>query len=212
VVLEPARAAGTCRRAGEARGTLFPRQSAPKKRRASPGSVTVTEMALARRAELCGYGGSSGAPTEAGLVSDALAAYAFHTGTLPGRAASCLGRIARLRSCGRARVANAAAYVILQSPFTSAADVGVHRYGSCGAVLRRTSSAGFAHRQDQAPILICMALATTSCRSRWQSDSMDDQRAEAVRAVAGVGTRLRVAGRRAASSHRPAVTHVPAAW
>ena len=75
-----------------------------------------------------GYGGSSGAPTEAGLVSDALAAYAFTTARYPAERIVLWGE--SLGSGVAVALASQmpAAYVILQSPFTSAADVGVHRY------------------------------------------------------------------------------------
>jgi hypothetical protein len=75
-----------------------------------------------------GYGGSSGRPTEAGLLADAAAAYAF--------AADRYGA-ARLALWGESlgsgvAVALAAerpvGHVILESPFTSAADVGAAVY------------------------------------------------------------------------------------
>jgi fermentation-respiration switch protein FrsA (DUF1100 family) len=75
-----------------------------------------------------GYGGSSGRPTEAGLINDALAAYAF---------AIVRYQAARIALWGESlgsgvAVALAAEHpvsrVILESPFTSAADVGATRY------------------------------------------------------------------------------------
>jgi fermentation-respiration switch protein FrsA (DUF1100 family) len=75
-----------------------------------------------------GYGGSSGRPTEAGLVNDALAAYAF---------ACARYQPARIVLWGESlgsgvAVALAAEYpvghVILEAPFTSAADVGAGHY------------------------------------------------------------------------------------
>ena len=50
-----------------------------------------------------GYGGSSGRPTEEGLVNDALAAYAFARARYPPAAHRALGRVARLGRRGRAR-------------------------------------------------------------------------------------------------------------
>src|SRR5499426_3244846 len=75
-----------------------------------------------------GYGGSSGAPTEAGLVSDALAAYAFTTARYPAERIVLWGE--SLGSGVAVALASQmpVAYVILQSPFTSAVDVGMHRY------------------------------------------------------------------------------------
>ncbi len=48
-----------------------------------------------------GYGGSTGSPTEAGLIEDARAAYAFAASAI--RAASRVGRVARHGRRGRAR-------------------------------------------------------------------------------------------------------------
>jgi fermentation-respiration switch protein FrsA (DUF1100 family) len=75
-----------------------------------------------------GYGGSSGAPTEAGLVSDALAAYTFTTARYPAERIVLWGE-----SLGSGVAVALAAqmpvgYLILQSPFTSAADVGAQTY------------------------------------------------------------------------------------
>lgn len=75
-----------------------------------------------------GYGGSSGRPTETGLISDASAAYAF---TLARYGAP---RIALWGESLGSGVAVALAserpvgHVVLESPFTSAADVGAARY------------------------------------------------------------------------------------
>jgi fermentation-respiration switch protein FrsA (DUF1100 family) len=75
-----------------------------------------------------GYGGSSGAPTEAGLAADALAAYAFTTARYPAEHIVLWGE-----SLGSGVAVALAAempvgWLILQSPFTSAADVGAQRY------------------------------------------------------------------------------------
>jgi fermentation-respiration switch protein FrsA (DUF1100 family) len=75
-----------------------------------------------------GYGGSSGRPTEAGLVDDALAAYAFT------RARYEPARIALWGESLGSGVAVALAaerpvgHVVLEAPFTSAADVGARHY------------------------------------------------------------------------------------
>jgi len=75
-----------------------------------------------------GYGGSSGAPTEAGLAADALAAYAFTIARYPAEHIVLWGE-----SLGSGVAVALAAempvgWLILQSPFTSAADVGAQRY------------------------------------------------------------------------------------
>jgi fermentation-respiration switch protein FrsA (DUF1100 family) len=75
-----------------------------------------------------GYGGSTGTPSEEGLIADALAAYAFTS--------ACYGaeRIVLWGESLGSGVAVALAaqmpvgYLILQSPFTSAADVGAQTY------------------------------------------------------------------------------------
>jgi fermentation-respiration switch protein FrsA (DUF1100 family) len=75
-----------------------------------------------------GYGGSSGRPTETGLLKDAAAAYAFAIGRYPAE------RIVLWReSLGSAlAIAVAAekpvACVVLEAPFTSAVDVGARHY------------------------------------------------------------------------------------
>ena len=75
-----------------------------------------------------GYAGSSGAPTEAGLMRDALAAYAFTTARYPAERIVLWGE-----SLGSGVAIGLAAempvgYLVLQSPFTSAVDVGMQRY------------------------------------------------------------------------------------
>ena len=75
-----------------------------------------------------GYGGSSGAPTEVGIAADALAAYAFTTARYPAEHIVLWGE-----SLGSGVAVALAAempvgWLILQSPFTSAADVGAQGY------------------------------------------------------------------------------------
>jgi fermentation-respiration switch protein FrsA (DUF1100 family) len=75
-----------------------------------------------------GYGGSSGSPTEAGLLADADAVYAFAIARYPAERIVLWGEslgsgvaiaLAAKRKVGRA---------ILESPFTSAADIGASVY------------------------------------------------------------------------------------
>ena len=75
-----------------------------------------------------GYGGSSGSPTEAGLIADGLAAYAFAQSRYPADRIVLWGE-----SLGSAVAVALAAEkpvgkVVLESPFSSAADVGAARY------------------------------------------------------------------------------------
>jgi uncharacterized protein len=75
-----------------------------------------------------GYGGSSGSPTEPGLINDASAAYAFAlTRYQPARIAlwgESLGSGVAVALAAEKPVG----HVVLESPFTSAADVGAGRY------------------------------------------------------------------------------------
>ena len=75
-----------------------------------------------------GYGGSSGAPTEAGLVNDALAAYAFTRARYPAERIVLWGESLGTGVAVALAAQQPVGHLILQSPFTSAADVGAQRY------------------------------------------------------------------------------------
>src|SRR5271170_6622707 len=75
-----------------------------------------------------GYGGSSGRPSETGLIADAKAAYEFAIARYPSERIVLWGE-----SLGAALAVALAAEkpvgrVVLEAPFTSAADVGAKRY------------------------------------------------------------------------------------
>ena len=75
-----------------------------------------------------GYGGSNGRPTETGLVEDAAAAYAFAVARYPAERIVLWGE-----SLGSAVALAIAAekpvgHLVLEAPFTSAADVGARHY------------------------------------------------------------------------------------
>lgn len=75
-----------------------------------------------------GYGGSTGSPTEEGLIADARAAYAFASARYPAERIVLFGE-----SLGTAVAVALAAErpvgkLILQAPFTSAADIGAAVY------------------------------------------------------------------------------------
>ena len=75
-----------------------------------------------------GYGGSTGSPTEAGLIADAEAAYAFAIARYPARRIVAWGE-----SLGSGVAIALAAMkpvdrLVLEAPFTSAADVGARAY------------------------------------------------------------------------------------
>src|SRR5215468_8539187 len=75
-----------------------------------------------------GYGGSSGAPTEAGLVNDALAAYAFTRARYPAERIVLWGESLGTGVAVALAAEKPVGYLILPSPLTSAADVGAQRY------------------------------------------------------------------------------------
>lgn len=74
-----------------------------------------------------GYGGSSGRPTEAGLIEDARAAYAFAAARYPGRIAlwgESLGSGVAIALAAEQPVT----HLILDAPFTSAVDIAAAAY------------------------------------------------------------------------------------
>jgi uncharacterized protein len=75
-----------------------------------------------------GYGGSSGSPTEPGLIEDARAAYAFATARYPAERIVLWGESLGTALAVALAAEKPVARVVLQSPFTSAADIGARRY------------------------------------------------------------------------------------
>jgi uncharacterized protein len=75
-----------------------------------------------------GYGGSSGSPTEQGLINDALAAYAFAVARYPAERIVLWGESLGSGMAVALAAEKPVARVVLQSPFTSAADIGASRY------------------------------------------------------------------------------------
>jgi len=75
-----------------------------------------------------GYGGSSGSPTEAGLMNDADAAYAFAIARYPAQRLVVWGESLGSGVAVPLAARNPVGHLILQSPFTSAVDVGAGRY------------------------------------------------------------------------------------
>jgi uncharacterized protein len=75
-----------------------------------------------------GYGGSSGRPTETGLIADAAAAYAFAIARYPAVRivlwGESLGSALAITPAAEKPVGN----VVLEAPFTSAVDVGAQHY------------------------------------------------------------------------------------
>ena len=81
-------------------------------------------MALSYR----GYGGSTGSPSETGLIADAQAAYAFATARVPPERivvwGESLGTGVAVALASTQRIGR----LVLEAPFTSAADVGARVY------------------------------------------------------------------------------------
>ncbi len=75
-----------------------------------------------------GYGGSSGAPTEAGLIDDALAAYAFAAARYPPARIALWGESLGSGVAVALAAEKPVGHVVLQSPFSSAVDLGAERY------------------------------------------------------------------------------------
>jgi uncharacterized protein len=75
-----------------------------------------------------GYGGSSGSPTEAGLISDAETAYAFAAARYAPSRIALWGESLGTGVAVALAAEKPVGFVVLQSPFTSAADVAAERY------------------------------------------------------------------------------------
>jgi fermentation-respiration switch protein FrsA (DUF1100 family) len=75
-----------------------------------------------------GYGGSSGGPTEAGLVNDALAAYAFTLARYEPARIVLWGESLGSGVAVALAAERPVGHVVLEAPFTSAADVGAGHY------------------------------------------------------------------------------------
>ena len=75
-----------------------------------------------------GYGGSTGSPTEAGLIADAEAAYAFAVARHPVERISVWGESLGTGVAVALAASHKIARLVLETPFTSAADVGAQIY------------------------------------------------------------------------------------
>jgi len=75
-----------------------------------------------------GYGGSSGSPSEAGFIADANAAYAFAVARYPAQRIVVWGESLGTGVAVALAAEQPVGHVVLESPFTSAADVGAERY------------------------------------------------------------------------------------
>jgi fermentation-respiration switch protein FrsA (DUF1100 family) len=75
-----------------------------------------------------GYGGSSGHPTEKGLIEDAKAAYAFSVARYPAERLVLWGESLGSALALSLAAENPVGRVVLEAPFTSAVDVGAQHY------------------------------------------------------------------------------------
>jgi hypothetical protein len=75
-----------------------------------------------------GYGGSSGSPSEAGLIADGAAAYRFAAAHYPAERIALWGESLGSAVAIAVAAEHKVARLVLESPFTSAADVGARVY------------------------------------------------------------------------------------
>jgi pimeloyl-ACP methyl ester carboxylesterase len=75
-----------------------------------------------------GYGGSSGRPTEKGLIDDALAAYAFAAVRYPASRLALWGESLGTGVAVALAAQKPVGRIVLESPFTSIADIAAHIY------------------------------------------------------------------------------------
>ena len=75
-----------------------------------------------------GYGGSSGSPTEPGLIADATAAYEFAIARYPAQRIVLWGELLGTGVAIALAADRKVAGIMLQAPFTSAVDVGARAY------------------------------------------------------------------------------------
>ena len=75
-----------------------------------------------------GYGGSSGSPSEAGLIADATAAYAFAAARYPVERIVLWGELLGSGVAVALAASHTVGSMVLEAPFSSAVDVGVRAY------------------------------------------------------------------------------------
>ena len=120
---------GMCRRRATSRWSSISTATAARCATASIASATLTAdgtglVALSYR----GYGGSTGSPTETGLLADAAAAYAFAAARYPPERIVLWGESLGTGVAVALAAEKPVGRVILQSPFTSTADIAAARY------------------------------------------------------------------------------------
>jgi fermentation-respiration switch protein FrsA (DUF1100 family) len=110
-----------------------------------------------------GYGGSTGSPTEAGLIADADAAYAFAAARYPAERIAVWGESLGTGVAVALAASHKVSRVILESPFTSAADVGagVYWYLPVQLLMKDTFRSNERIDKISAPLLILHGTADT---------------------------------------------------
>src|SRR5262249_53755741 len=120
---------GRARGGGDGRGALCSRGGAAAGRGggARAGDLTADGTGLVALSYR-GYGGSSGAPTEGGLVNDALGAYAFTRARYPADRIVLWGESLGPRGAGALAAQKPGGHPLPQSPFTPAPHCRAPRY------------------------------------------------------------------------------------
>src|SRR4051812_32817502 len=95
-----------------------------------------------------GYGGSTGSPSEAGMIADAQAAYAFAAARAPAERIVVFGESLGTGVAVALAATERIGRLVLEAPFASAADIGAGLLVSAGAALdERPVPLGSADRQ-----------------------------------------------------------------
>ncbi len=103
-----------------------------------------------------GYGGSTGSPTEAGLIADAQAAYRFAAARYPAARIALWGESLGSGVAVALAADETVARIVLEAPFTSAADVGaaVYWFLPVRLLMKDSFRSDLRIRRVSAPILI----------------------------------------------------------
>jgi pimeloyl-ACP methyl ester carboxylesterase len=156
-----------------------------------------------------GYGGSTGRPTEAGLIADAEAAYAFATARYPAERIVLWSESLGSGVAVALGAGHAAGRIVLEGSFTSAADVGAaHAYRFLP--LRLLMKDQFRSDLQIAKVTACYSCmaGATGCADRpWRAALCARQRTQAVRTIFRCrprrGRHIRCAGCRPGVSRAP---------
>ena len=135
-----------------------------------------------------GYGGSTGSPTEAGLITDAETAYAFTAARYPADRIVLWGESLGTGVAIALAAEKPVGRIILQSPFTSTADIGAARYWYVPVrlLMKDQFHSDLRIGKVTAPVLVMHGDADRVVPIAFRRAPLrDDQGAEEVRAVSG---------------------------